>query len=233
MECRRYRPVRICRKRLLPGSHRHRCRYSQLADGDSSITQTIATIPGQHYELSFWLDDTAGSSNDFTVSWNGATELSLTNAPTFGYREYMYDVVATSDSTALTFAGANDIGYWALDDVLVQTAPQGATTAPQTITPTSVIVAPASGNENQSIDLSQAIAITTNYLYTDHGSRRHEQQRLRLRHQRCRAGALGITMTITTTVCGTVFSTTRARASTPTSPIQTLRMGPFYNSTAR
>ena len=138
-----------------------------VADGVSSITQTIATIPGQHYELSFWLDDTAGSSNDFTVSWNGAPELSLINAPTFGYREYMYDVVATGDSTALTFAGANDIGYWALDDVSVQTAPQGATTAPQTITPSSVILAPASGNENQAIDLSQAIAITTNYLYTE------------------------------------------------------------------
>ena len=58
--------------------------------GDGTLSQTIATTPGETYTLSFWLEnETAGSDmNDFKAMWDGQTLLSLTNATQFGYTEY-------------------------------------------------------------------------------------------------------------------------------------------------
>jgi VCBS repeat-containing protein len=88
--------------------------------GDGHLTQNVTTVAGQHYTLDFWLSNSGGSPNDFSVSWNG-TPLSpqLVNEGTQSYTEYKFDVVGTGGSTALQFNFRQDPSFWHLDDVSV------------------------------------------------------------------------------------------------------------------
>jgi Hint domain/Bacterial Ig-like domain/Right handed beta helix region len=89
---------------------------------DGTLSQTIATTPGQSYTLSFWLQNDGGSPNDFSAIWNGKTLLSLTNSNPFAYTEYTYTVTATTSSTTLEFSAANGPAQWDLDNISL-TAP--------------------------------------------------------------------------------------------------------------
>ena len=105
---------------------------------DGTLSQTIATTPGQTYTLSFWLDNEASGSNDFTAIWNGQTLLSLSNADAFGYTQYTYTVTATSSSTTLEFSAANGPSQWDLDNIsLIATGPTGPTVSVLTESPSS------------------------------------------------------------------------------------------------
>src|SRR5579883_2466706 len=80
--------------------------------GDSTLSQTVDTVAGEHYVLDFWLMNMTGSNNDFSVSWNGTTLDSYTNIPatftpptTDTYIEHEYTVVGTGGPVTLTFAG--------------------------------------------------------------------------------------------------------------------------------
>ena len=86
---------------------------------DGTLSQTIATTPGEAYTLGFWVqNETAGSDvNDFKAMWNGQTLLSLTNAAQSGYTQYTYTVTATSNSSTLEFSARNDPSQWDLDNV--------------------------------------------------------------------------------------------------------------------
>ena len=96
---------------------------------DGSLNQNIATIPGQHYTLDFWLLNTRqASTEDFTVKFGGATVLNLANHPAQGYTEYTFDVLATSTITNLEFDYRHDPYEWRLDDIKVTAgAPNGVT----------------------------------------------------------------------------------------------------------
>ena len=84
---------------------------------DGTISQSIATTPGQQYTLSFWLRNEGGGPNDFTATWNGQTLLALTNSAAFGYTEYTYTVTATGGTTALQFSARQDPSRWDLDSI--------------------------------------------------------------------------------------------------------------------
>ena len=95
---------------------------------DGTLSQTIQTIPGQQYTLSFWLENEQTSSTDnFTVTWDGQTLLALTSAPAEGYTLYTYTVTATGSNSLLEFAARQDPSQWNLDDVSV--IPAGAETS--------------------------------------------------------------------------------------------------------
>ena len=84
---------------------------------DGTISQTIATTPGQTYTLSFWLQNDGSGGNDFQAIWNGQTLLSLTNAAQSGYTEYTYTVTATGSTSTLEFSAANGPSQWDLDNI--------------------------------------------------------------------------------------------------------------------
>ncbi len=84
---------------------------------DGTLSQTIATTPGETYTLSFWLANEASGTNDFKAIWNGQTLLSLTNASQSGYTEHTYTVTATGSSSTLEFSARNDPSQWDLDNV--------------------------------------------------------------------------------------------------------------------
>lgn len=86
------------------------------------IEQTLATISGQPYTISFWLLNNGGSPSSFTANFGSTTLLSLTNPSAFGYTLYSFDAVASSSSTLLQFSARNDPAYFAFDNVSVVSA---------------------------------------------------------------------------------------------------------------
>ena len=108
--------------------------------GTGTLSQTITTVAGQHYTLSFWvanvIEGGAGASlfesgaNSFVVNWGGVAVVgsAVSNAdysavlpssdPLFGnpayygFTQYVFDVVGgAGTSTTLSFAETNDSNY--------------------------------------------------------------------------------------------------------------------------
>jgi hypothetical protein len=89
------------------------------AGADGSLSQTLATTPGQTYTLEFWLANVSSGPNDFSAHWGSTTEMALVNQNAFGYTEYVFDVTAASTSTLLQFDYRQDPTQWRLDNVSV------------------------------------------------------------------------------------------------------------------
>jgi hypothetical protein len=81
------------------------------------LSQTIPTVAGQSYLLSFWLYSPGGAPNEFLVAWNGNALFDQTNIPTIGWTNMQFIVTATGVSTGLEFGFRNDPGYFGLDDI--------------------------------------------------------------------------------------------------------------------
>lgn len=97
---------------------------------DDVITQTLATVPGQSYVFSFWLEHgDIFPDNDFMACWGGQTVLSLAGASALPWAEHSFTVVAADSSTPIIFAGRSTSNWYGLDDVSVQSTlvPEPAT----------------------------------------------------------------------------------------------------------
>ncbi len=97
-----------------------------------SLSQTLSTVAGQMYNVSFWLEDDGGTPSSFTAAFGGDSLLSLSDTSAFGYTLYTYDITASSSSTLLSFAFRQDPSYFHLDDVSVEdvsSVPEPATWA--------------------------------------------------------------------------------------------------------
>jgi hypothetical protein len=100
------------------------------------LSQTLATVAGASYLVSFFLEqDTApfiGYTHAFTATWGGSKQLSLTPTvvspgPVGVFTQYSFVVSATGPSTVLNFAFENDDAYWSFDDVSVAAVPEPST----------------------------------------------------------------------------------------------------------
>jgi VCBS repeat-containing protein len=89
-----------------------------------SLSQSVATSPGQHYTVSFYvLGDTEATSNQLNVTWDGATLLAQSD--NFGgLTHYSFDVVGdpSSSSTPLAFTYHDDGTGLFVDQVSVNPA---------------------------------------------------------------------------------------------------------------
>ncbi len=87
------------------------------------LSQTLPTLAGQPYLLSFWLENAdlglGTRPNEFLVSWNGTTISSQFDTPAFDWTYYQFVVVAHGNSTVLQFGFRNDTAVFGLDDVSV------------------------------------------------------------------------------------------------------------------
>jgi len=93
-----------------------------------TLTQTLLTVPGHAYTLSYWLTnpDIGGgtSPNEFVVIWNGTTLLDQVNVPTLNHwSNTLFRVTATGASSVLTFGARNDNANFGLDDVTLTVIP--------------------------------------------------------------------------------------------------------------
>lgn len=94
-----------------------------------TLSQNVATTPGQHYFVSFdVIGDPESVSAPFTVSWDGVTILALANVPA-GVNHYSFDVLGDGllSSTLLQFSYENDGTGMILDSVNVSPATGPAT----------------------------------------------------------------------------------------------------------
>ncbi len=105
-----------------------------LGPGSSqSLSQAVATTPGQQYTLSFVIDgDPDASSSPLTVTWDGATILSLDQVP-LGFTQYTFTVTgdASAATTALGFNYSDDGSGILLDQVAVNPDTNPATESAQ------------------------------------------------------------------------------------------------------
>jgi VCBS repeat-containing protein len=98
-----------------------------------SLSQDIATTPGQQYTLSFFVaGDPDAVSSALTVTWDGATVLSLSQVP-LGFNEYTFNVTgdAFGGTTPLSFTYGDDADGLLLDQVAVNPLTGPATESAQ------------------------------------------------------------------------------------------------------
>ena len=105
--------------------------FLDWADTLDTTAQTLATVAGQSYTISYWV---AGSQPNFLEVTFGATTLFDGTSPTTGlgssgdYVHYVFDATATSASTELAFSGQRTVGgEILLDDVSVTATPEPST----------------------------------------------------------------------------------------------------------
>jgi hypothetical protein len=85
------------------------------------ISQTLPTVAGQGYVISFWLANPAvGTPNEFLASWDGNPLVDLVNADQFAWTNFQYVVTASAATAVLQFGFQNDLNAFALDDITVQ-----------------------------------------------------------------------------------------------------------------
>lgn len=96
------------------------------------ISQTLATVAGTLYTLSYDLRNLSSSSTAyFSVSAGASNLLTIPSALSFGYTHITQTFLATSNSTVLSFSFRQDPSYWGLDNVSVA----GLSSAPVTSVP--------------------------------------------------------------------------------------------------
>jgi uncharacterized repeat protein (TIGR03803 family) len=85
-----------------------------------TLSQTLPTVPGTVYLISFWLDNPVGGVPSlFRVSWAGQTLFAQTNLSQFGWTNMQFTAAANSSSTTLQFTFQQDYDYFGLDDIQV------------------------------------------------------------------------------------------------------------------
>lgn len=96
------------------------------------IQQTLSTVAGQAYAISFWLQADGGSPSSFSASFDGTVLTSLINplGSFLGpFTFYNYSAVATTSSTVLAFSFRDDPGFLSFDSVAVSEVPEPGTWA--------------------------------------------------------------------------------------------------------
>ncbi len=96
--------------------------FLDWSDTFNTITQTLATVSGQTYTISYWV--ASDQPNFLEVTFGGSTLFNGTaptnGATSAGYVEYSFNSTATSTSTVLAFSGQRTVrGGTLLDDVSV------------------------------------------------------------------------------------------------------------------
>lgn len=84
------------------------------------ISQDLATVAGHNYLITFFLDNTGGSKVFFQSAFGSVNGTTLTSIPPGGYAQYSYLATASSAVTSLSFAFANDVSSWFLDEISVE-----------------------------------------------------------------------------------------------------------------
>jgi hypothetical protein len=91
------------------------------------LSQTLPTLAGQSYLVSFWLQSadlgSGTTPNEFLVKWNNTNLLDSVNLGVFDWTNMSYVATAAGTSTVLEFGFRNEPSYFALDDVSVVPIP--------------------------------------------------------------------------------------------------------------
>ncbi|MGF9562975.1 VCBS domain-containing protein [Neorhizobium sp. JUb45] len=86
--------------------------------GFPSMSQTIQTIAGMSYSLSFWMK-LSGNDNEFALKVGGVELAHSVDAQGFEYTQFSYQFTATAASTVLQFNFQNAPSFFYVDDISV------------------------------------------------------------------------------------------------------------------
>jgi uncharacterized repeat protein (TIGR03803 family) len=141
-------------------TYAHSGKYgAELAAGGTMgfLSQTLPTVSGASYVLSFWLDSPFNfTPNDFQVLWNGNVLLDETNLGSVGWTNFQLTVTAMGTSSTLQFGYLPGLEF-GLDDVSVAA----------NVTPTQVGIAGISlSGANLVINGINGLSNTTYYILT-------------------------------------------------------------------
>ncbi|MEH2062753.1 MAG: DUF642 domain-containing protein [Nostoc sp.] len=92
----------------------------------SYISQTIRTIPGKNYQVTYYLasiEEAPDLNNKFQVFIGGKEVDVKNNTPYQPYRKYTLDFKAKGTSTEIKFGSIAKYGFLYLDDVSVKATP--------------------------------------------------------------------------------------------------------------
>ena len=111
--------------------------FSGPSTSDGFIDQTLPTVAGQAYDVTFWLQnvDTSGN-NRFGASFGSVTLVPEAVQSTFGYTLFTFTNVVPGANADLHFIFYNPPSYFYLDDVCVTPSGGGTPTPTPTPTPT-------------------------------------------------------------------------------------------------
>jgi PEP-CTERM motif len=85
---------------------------------DGGITQTLNTLPGRFYTISFDFQPDGGTPSDFSAVWDAQPALfSRTNPAASAYQVLSFTALATTPTTTLSFNFRDDPGFLKLDSV--------------------------------------------------------------------------------------------------------------------
>ena len=102
---------------------------------DNSLSQTIPTVPGGTYLLSFWETSDGFTPNVFQANWGGSPVLGpVVDDAAHDYIHYTYTLVASMVSTTVEFLSRNDLGFLGLDDVSIEDQGVNAVPEPASLT---------------------------------------------------------------------------------------------------
>jgi len=93
----------------------------------SFISQTVATVPGQEYEISFWYAQQPSDqvpSNLAEILVNGSVVTGGSDVPVMGWTFAEITGTASGSTTQIGFGFENAPGHFALDDVSVDPVPE-------------------------------------------------------------------------------------------------------------
>ncbi len=104
----------------------------------ADLSQTLTTVPGQTYTLSFYFDGGQSASPgpaELEVFWNGAAVPggTLVNPPASTWAVYTFAVTATGSSTVLEFTGKQDPAQLYLTGISVTLGAPSTTPIPGTL----------------------------------------------------------------------------------------------------
>jgi hypothetical protein len=89
------------------------------------LSQTIPTLPGRVYLISFWFDSPDGQTpSQFEVSWNGYSLFNQSDLPELGWTNIQALAAASGPGAVLQFGYRNDNSFFGLDDVTAMAVSQ-------------------------------------------------------------------------------------------------------------
>lgn len=99
------------------------------------ISQDLATIPGQSYNIHLWLANLSGfaSGTEIQVRWGGNSVYDATDIFGFGYNEIFIDPVATAATTTLSIGLRDDSFFLNVDNIQVRNVAVGQAPEPATL----------------------------------------------------------------------------------------------------
>jgi N-acetylneuraminic acid mutarotase len=105
--------------------------FSGPSTSDGFIDQTLPTVAGQAYDVSFWLQNTGTDQNNrFGASFGSVTLVAEAAQGPFGYTLFTFNGVVPGANADLHFIFYNPPSYFYLDDVCVTPSGGGGSPTP-------------------------------------------------------------------------------------------------------